>query len=482
MTNQPGETRHQPAPPETYVEAYEQEPGLVDGIKYLYARRLRLAVHFLVVFGIGTLTYLFVYLTTAKVVEGTIGLSFRGIERHEYPSGKKFSVEDFRSPDLLDKVLKETGIQNAKSSPRELAARVYITPVIPGEIQARWRKQEKDGTKREEYYPNEFKISVDIGDLTNAQRLRLFDALISGYQQRVKYEQNAALNFVASWNVSYEDLAKIYDFWDIPALFRETFRSLSAQLRMVVTESLQSQDSKYQLAFREILKDIKTWEATRLQALEAITYQGRLVKNRDLTSRRIEYRIEDLNIEIKQKSAETGEAIRLLEVLDRPKALLAGSLSNKEGQPMLDVTAMDRLIKSDYIGPVVQRVSKLQEEAKAMEAERARLQMQLALLPKSANISLEQLPPGYRELLDLLSAELKGIIGKFNRQLDEYLTATVSSLVAVRQSPIITRPGYSPTLMLAAIFCLSLFVAVLLLAIENVWRKAKELSKLERAS
>jgi hypothetical protein len=449
-------------------------PGLADAFRFLYRRRIKLLARFLVFFGLCLVVFLYIYFTSPRMVGGTLALNFTGIENQEYPSGKKFSVEDFRSPDLLTKAMADAGVSGDRLDLRTVAAHTYVIPVIPSEIQSRWKKQERDGTKKEQYSPNEFKLEIVIADLTDEQRLRLFDAIIKRYQERVKYDQKEALGFVTTGDVSYDTLATIYDFWDIPTLFGDTYRLLNGRIKSVTDESLEFQDPKFQLAFREVAKDLNTWYATRLMAVEALTYQGRLVKNRDIMTMRVQYRIEDLDIQIRQKTQEAAEAVRLLEVIDRPKAALAGQLGNREGVPMVDANVLERLIKSDYVGPVVERISKLQEEIQIMQAEKGRLQRQLEWLPKSTNLTLAQLPPDHRGLIETLSSELKSITAKYNRLLDEYLTASITSKVLLVQSPVVSRGGYSPLLILLGIVALSAFAALFYVAVEHMVAQARK--------
>jgi hypothetical protein len=116
----------------------------------------------------------------------------------------------------------------------------------------------------------------------------------------------------------------------------------------------------------------------------------------------------------------------------------------------------------------------LQQETQVLEADKTRLQKQLALLSKASNVDIKQLPPGYTELIQTLSSELNTIIQNYNRLLDEYLTATVTSLVSVKQSPIITREVYSLRLMLIAIVIVSFFLAISMIAVEHLFQKVKQ--------
>jgi hypothetical protein len=458
---------------ESYADTEPREaPGLMDGLRYLYQRRVGLAVRFVAFFSLGVIAFLVFYLTAPTSVQGTLGLSFRGIERSEYPSGRKFTVEDFRSPGVLTSALTDAGVRSENLG--RVSAGIVITPIIPADVQGRWKKQEKDGARKDEYFPSEFHIGVQMSGLSTAQELRLFDAIVKSYQARVKYEQKAALGFVASGSeMSFDKAAARYDFWDIPPLFQETYKSLDREVKALIAESLQYPDAKYQLGFRNIARELNNWQAIRLSALEAATYQGRLVKNKDLAIQRVQYRVEDIDLQIKQKTNEANEAIRLLGRLDRSSSLVAGQLATDKSLPVVDIGALERLLKSDYVAPVVAKVSKLQSEAQELETEKGRLQKQLAFLPKAVNVDPKELPRGYKELVETVSSELRSIVEDYNRFLDEYLTASVTSLVAIKRSPIVIREVYSPILALIGIVFLSAFMAIVMMSVEHVFQKVK---------
>jgi hypothetical protein len=162
-------------------------------------------------------------------------------------------------------------------------------------------------------------------------------------------------------------------------------------------------------------------------------------------------------------------------VIDRPKTLVSGQLA-KEGTPSIDVAALDKLLKGDYVGPVVERISKLQTETQEKLEEKDRLEKQLALLPKSSDPS-GKIPEGYKELTTTLSKELSGIIQKYDKILDDYLDATITAMVTIKQAPLITRPGYSPLIVIPGIAFMSLFLAIVLLGIEHMFAKARQEEK-----
>lgn len=471
MTAQPRDMRMEGPVPDSFIDVEDQEPGLLDAIRFLYRRRIKLAFYFLMIFILSGLVFSYSHLTTPRTVVGIVGLNFPEIGSGAYPSGRRFSLEDFRSPGVLSKALADAAMSTQRISLRDLTAHVDVTPVIPGEVQNRWKKQEQTGAKKEEYAPSEFTIAIELNGLTNQELLRLFDSLVRRYQETVKYDQKATMLFVSSGNLSYEKLASSYDSWEAPELFELTYETLNANLHSLVSESAKYQD--LQLSFLEVTKDLDTWVRTRFQPLEALTYQGRLVKNRDLITQRIQYRLQELDIRIRQKSQEATEAGRLMDIVGRPKTLSSSQFNTKEGL-IIDAGALDRLVKSDYVGPVVQRISRLQGEVQAIEAEKARLEKQLSLLPKSADTNLGARPPDYQRLIAKISEDLNAIIQRYNRVLEDYLTATITSQVVIKQAPVVSRAAYSPILVLPGIAFLSVFCGIFLLGIERLFERVRE--------
>ncbi len=456
------------------VDSAPDALGVTDLLRFLYRNRTRLLSRFLVLAGISLLMFLAWYFALGKSVKGTLALTFRGIEKHEYPNGRKFSVEDFRSPAVLGKALTDAGLKDQAISTGDLAARIYVTPIVPPEVRSRWQKQDADGVKREDFYPSQFDVEIAYRGLSDSQQMRLFDAIVAGYQEQVKFQQESALGFIAVPDrMNYEKLIEVYDLWDVPSIYRATYTRLDAQLKDLITESLHFQDPAYHLEFLDIQQDLQNWFSTRFLALEGLTYEGLLVRDPDLVGKRTKYQIRDLDILIRQRTREAEEAGKLLEALERPKAVLATQLMGKEGVPLVDASALDRLVKSDYVGPLVQRISRLQEDIQSMEVAKARLEAQFVLLPKSSSVSTRTLPERYRVSVGAVSSELTGLIKKYNQLLDGYLSASVSSFVYVKQSPTITRMGYSTARLLIVLLLLSLLLTPLVVTLEMLWEKAR---------
>jgi hypothetical protein len=92
-------------------------------------------------------------------------------------------------------------------------------------------------------------------------------------------------------------------------------------------------------------------------------------------------------------------------------------------------------------------------------------------IANAENVPFEGLPQEYRDLVPILSKELSTIIGKYNGLLDRYLTDNVTSLVAIREGPRVTR-GVSLPLIVAVILVLSAALALFAILFEHLFQSA----------
>lgn len=471
MMEQEASVQHrQPEP--LLASAEPEPPTLADAIRFLHRKRMALLARFGMFAALGLVVFAIWLWVTPRHVEGRLVLSFRGIEKGDYPSGRKFSPGDLRARDVLSGALADAGIGAGRADLNRVSARLEVLPIIPSGVLSRWKKADRDGVKREDYSPSDFDLALSVPGLSVGEHVRLLDAILKRYQSRVKFEESAALGFISNWSeASYRDLVDQYDYWDIPDILDQNVELLNRYLKELIENSMNYKDPASQFSFRDTQKELKIWSATRLEALKGVTYRGRLVKNKDTALLTAQYRLEDLDIQVRRRTGEALEAMKLLEASQKSQALAATQSATRDGLPIVDASVLDRLVRSDYLGPLVKRISELQEETKRLEAEKWRLEKDTTLLPQARNITPSELPAGYRELVATVSGELGKIIQNYNRLLDSYLTATVSKLVVVKDGPRITR-GASASLVLLGILGLAALASIFLVILQHVVRSS----------
>ncbi|HLN81526.1 MAG TPA: hypothetical protein VK392_10080 [Thermoanaerobaculia bacterium] len=432
---------------------------------------MRLVAFFLIFASLGVLGLAAWLVLTPRVVEGRVTLSFKGIGSGEYPSGKKFATEDFREPDVLRAALLDAGISPDRVDLKKLSANLTVAPIIPPEVVARWKRQDRDGLKREDYEPSEFQLRLRLAGIPGDSAVRVFDAIVKRYRDHVKFEQKAALKFVSDWQKGgYRDLIRNYDYWEIPYILVENQGVLTRSLKQLIEESAGYEDASLGMSFRDVQKDLGIWAATRLEALRALTYKGRLVKNKNAALLTAQYQLEDLDIEARALRDQTAQALRLVEMLQKPQPMIASENTGRE-IPVVDASVMERMMRSDYLSPLVTKISELQEDQRDVEMRKSRMEKDIGYIANAENVPFEGLPQEYRDLVPILSKELSTIIGKYNGLLDRYLTDNVTSLVAIREGPRVTR-GVSLPLVVAVILVLSAALALFAILFEHLFRSA----------
>ncbi len=462
--------------PQEYDDQLEgPAPTFGDAIRYLWVRRVRLAKYFLVLAAIGVVGTLAWNLARKRLAEATLALEFKGIEKGEYPNGRKFAIADIRGPKILQKAVREIGKEATFPSIDLVARGIDVRPVIPPEVQARWKKQDKEGTKRDEYSPSNFRISARPKGMSADESVQLLYALLQAYQQEVKYEQLGALKFMGEVaRYKPDELIRLYDYWDLPRILGENVAVLRENVRSLTEQAKDFRDPKFNVSFQDLEQDLSVWSSTRLESLRGLVDGDRLVKDRDSMAKRLQVRQWQLDIQIRGVTQELLEATKLLETVDRPRTTLAGPMSGKDGLPVIDTNALDRLVASDYTGGVVKRVTALQERKTRLQEAKWMAERDLELLSKAQDVPLEKLPPTFERDLGVVSADLARIIDTYNKLLSSYLDATVTSQVTLRDGPRVVRPGPSTVLVLAGVLFASAALALLLLVVDQSVRASME--------
>ncbi|MHB8799665.1 MAG: hypothetical protein ACYDBY_14490 [Thermoanaerobaculia bacterium] len=465
----------QQRPPQAgYEEPFEPPPPTFgDAVRYVWERRVRLVRYLAVFLALGLVSVVAWFFARERLAEATLSLGFKGIEKAEYPNGRKFDIADFRGPKVLRAAVREIGKEKSFPSIEQVARGVQAQPVIPGEVQARWKKQDKDGKPREEFFPSSFRVQARPEGMSAEESVQLLYAMLTAYQQEVKYEQLGALKFMGEVaRYRPDELIRLYDYWDLPRILGENVAVLRENVRGLTAEAKDFRDPKFNVSFQDLEQDLSVWTSTRLQNLRGLVDGDRLVKDRTAMAKRLEVRRWQVEIQIRGVTQELAEATKLLESVDRPRTTLAGPLSGNDGMPVIDTNALDRLVASDYVGGVVKRVTALQQEKTRLQEQMWTTERDLELLANAKDVPLEKLPPAFERELGLVTTDLARILDSYNKLLSSYLDATVTSQVTLRDGPRVVRPGPSTVVVLAAVLFVCVALAFVLLVVGDSVRKA----------
>lgn len=457
-----------------YAPEQDFEISLVDIVRFFYANGSKLITYFSLLMLVG-LSGVFVWRSTRPLkVQGRLVLSFKGIEKGEYPDGRKFSIENLRSPDIIGQALVDAKIATDQAAASKLSVDVEIKPIVPKAVAMRWAKQDKEGAPRDDYFPNEFAVTLALGDLPRDRGLLLFDSIVKRYQEREKAAQLSSLRITGNGSQSnfYGNLLQDpnYDYGDILRILDSSVGPLNASISQILGNDL---DPALQIGLKDIQNDLSVWSVTHLETLKAMTYGGGIVKNKEVSAARVRYRLSDYSIQIRQKTEEISEAFKLLAAVQKPQPMLVGQLGKETLSPA-DSSALDRLINNNYVAPLVRRISDLQHETKALEAEKMRLERDAALIAQARSVAPGHLPSSYRDGVTVASKELEKIIDRYNSVIYQYLTMAIVGAITIKDGPAIARGGPATIYVLALIVLISGLFAIIWVHLETLLRTARD--------
>lgn len=457
---------------QSYAAQADFDFNLADVIRFFRLHRARLLAFFCLFFLVGASGLLVWRSFGPWRVQGRLVLSFKGIEKGEYPDGRKFNVETLQSPDVISAALINARLAKDRLAAGRLSPEVEITPVIPRYVVNRWAKQDKDGVRRDDYFPSEFAVSVSLPGLPMQAGPSFFMAMMQRYQEREKTEQVAALQLAQNGSRSgyYSNLLQDpnYDYDDLLRVFDASVVPLNAYLDRMLGRDL---DPSLQAGLKDVQNELALWSMTHLETLRAMTYGGGLVKNKETAAARLRYRRNECLLQIRQKTEEAAEALKLLAVVQKPQPLLVAR-SGQDAAVPADSVGLERLVSSNYVSPLVKRVSDLQQTLAALEAEKTRLEQHAAMLSQAHGVAPGRLPGAYLGAVSAASKELEKIVDHYNDVIGRYMTSTIAGSIAVKEGPILVRPGPSASLVLLLIIAASGLLAVAWVRLAELLRTA----------
>jgi hypothetical protein len=138
------------------------------------------------------------------------------------------------------------------------------------------------------------------------------------------------------------------------------------------------------------------------------------------------------------------------------------------------MSTLDKILKSDYVGPVVVRARDLHEEAAKTAAAKERVQREIALLTRasegSSGSSTGEPPAGFEDLVVLVAGDLDRIVQRYLQVLDGYLDASVTRYVTLREGPYLRLAGASMAVLAVAIVFTAAIVSLLIVIVSDSLR------------
>jgi len=205
---------------QTNPPAGPRDQGVRDLLHFFWRKRAKIASYAGMGLALWVSVYAILFMRAPRSAEALVELTFRGMERGEYPSGRKLLSDDFRDPAALVKALKDARIEPDQLSPAQLSSSLFVVPIVPTEIQAAWKTQSQGGIQPEDFHPFEFRIAVRADALSDAQRLDLVNAVIRRYREYLKDDLKSYRTISGLTSLTHAQILEQYDSWTVPVVLR----------------------------------------------------------------------------------------------------------------------------------------------------------------------------------------------------------------------------------------------------------------------
>jgi len=444
-------------------EYHQDEIDLMEIFSVLWKRKwlIVLIVILAVILALGWCMY-----TSQSYTMALIKLNFAGIDKHAYPDGSEFDMHDIISSDILDQAAKS--IENPEhlkvfqNKPRGF---VFIDPFIPVEVKEKMQQMEKQ-KQTYIYLPDQFYlrfIEPRQSVFSYEDKKQLLIATVSVYEEKFKKDYiDQPLLAMDLKDDSFADR----DFLDSIDILNTQLNKYNAFLADRIKDAGYFRSIKSGLSFVDISNSLTKLKNIDLQEMESIVRMAYLSKKKDVLLKKYEYRIANIEKQMKKKAGEAEIAKALLaSVWEKEKARYPAGIEKSAQattQMLLDSSMLEKLTEKEYISFLIKRVLDSEVEANSLEIDREYLGEDLKRLLDASDNQVFSIDV-VQQSLNEIKNEVVMLGEQANTLNQEFLQQKFTSIIKILRQPApYTQYAKNPKLVLAVSFIVGLIVAVFL--------------------
>lgn len=387
-----------------------------------------------------------------------VSFGFPGFERGTYPNGTKFQADDIRAPDVVNKAIKQLGIQGlAPDLSSRIRGAIGVSGFVPAGIVKERDKLRAAGQNLPPYFPDEYEISLSLPwdyVLSVRQRELLLAEIVNAYLEKFR---RTYVELPPEFGDAFASL-KNADFVEYELILTKEMQSLRSYLEQRLDTdadtggqrketAAQTRASKQfrsptnNLSFHDLLKQTELFTQIRLNDVLSQIYIYGLSKDRSYTLVKMNYYMRTLEDQEQRLKEEEAVVTTLLgKTQDRAQnyVLATKTQAPQSTQPMLDQGFIDTLLANDAYNFLIRRALDAGLAVKHVQADMARLMERRqrmesfakgeskdpALAIASTEKALVDLETNYQDLL----SKVRVVLDDYARQ--EYADAVRISMQA----------------------------------------------------
>ncbi|ACB86063.1 hypothetical protein [Natranaerobius thermophilus] len=327
----------------------------------LVFRQLKLIIAIIIVFLLLGLGYHFHSLGDSYS-SVTANLMFENIHQGEYPDGSSFDKNDFLSDEVLEGALEETGLDDQLSR-RELFLHLEVEGYIPEELRGR------TSDAVDEFHPNEYRINIIDGealDLSQEEQYQLLQAIVDQFEQAHGIELGMEHPLSDSFKSDVEEVLRD-DYPFVPMVLEHQVNMLADNVEVYEMRNPSFQSQEHGYTFSDMAYHLEDLKETKIGEIRAIIKEHNLTTDPDVTLRRYQNLVEDLEVEIAEYEERSDYARDLLSQIEDGEFDLEEEYDIEEGEDSENI--IQDLLRQDYIPELLERSLDAGVEAQALNVD-----------------------------------------------------------------------------------------------------------------
>ncbi len=384
---------------------------------------------------------IYILINTNSVSECKVAITFSGIDKHEYPNGKKFEMNDLIPSDAA--IQAANVIQNPKkrkifeTNPR---AFLFVDPFIPVEVEEKAFEMKKVRKETLNYLPNQYYVRFIQklgGPISGRERKQILYSLVKSFETKF-YD-----NFVNRQLLTIElpqSLIKNSDYIDSFDVLNNTADNYMRFLGNRIELAGYYQSSKTGKSFVDLQTELNNLKDIELIGVDALIYYYRLSKYKDFLLTRTQYKVKRMEQSREKKMLETEMVNNLLkQVLEKDKSSLnaAMPLGTANTPILLDADTIDKLNQKEYLNLLIKRSLESGVESQNLGVDKKYLQEYIDLLQKAhgSEVDAATAKVFVEKRLEAIRLELIRIAKAANELNQEFLNSKYSKVIMITEEP-----------------------------------------------
>lgn len=416
------------------------------------------------------IAYTFCLVKSKTITEAYINLDFAGMDKHQYPDGSLFEMNDLIAPDILDasvKVIKDPDrFKVLSANPRSY---MFVDSFIPVEVQAHAKEMKILEKKTLNYLPNQFCIKYSQGfngPLGNEEQKQVIQSII--FEYRNKFLNGYIKRPLLALDIP-EAVIKENDYIDTYEILNSSITNYIGFLDARIHEAGYYRSPRTGQSFVDIKTRLETIRDIDLSGAVSIIYSYSLSKQKGFLLTRTRYRIKEMQKQQEKKEMETSIAQDLLkQVIEKDKRDISSNIQVPGNQPQItvDSATLQKLSQKEYLSMLIGRALDAGVQADSLKVDKKYLEDYLASLGQdSSNGKIDH--PEVKQIVENQLARTRDKIISLakdaNNLNQEYLARKYSHIIKVIIPPFsYTHYPFNPVLIVFMTLIISFVFAVII--------------------